>query len=261
MIEQLLQADRLLAVDQIDAALEPAVASVMDCKPNAFVLGISALAVWGGDAAWGEDLKRRIRKVAGFDIPVAIATDAVFEALRLHGVKRRIAIMEPYYPCIEPKMVGVFGAKGYEVVRYNHMRGKSPTSYSVLTAQDMPGAGQDAHVRDVDVAIGADGHTARREQPGARNRRDRASVRRDLLQRTGEIASAEGIQEAIGGDLDDVQAAVGAEGNADDVGKAALVDRWRAAGGRHAVDVGPADREGKAGQLADIPGAVRTERD
>jgi maleate isomerase len=122
---------------RIDAALEPAVASVMDCRPNAFVLGISALAVWGGNAEWGEDLKRRIRKVAGFDIPVAIATDAVFAALERHGVKRRIAIMEPYYPSIEPKMVGVFGAKGYDIVRYNHMRGKSPTTYSVLTAQDM----------------------------------------------------------------------------------------------------------------------------
>lgn len=121
----------------IDAALEAAVDSVIDCKPNAFILGISALSVWGGNAEWGEELKRRIRKVAGFDIPVAIATDAVFEALKLHGIKRRIAVMEPYFPSIEPKMVGVFGAKGYDIVRYNHMRGKSPTSYSVVTAKDM----------------------------------------------------------------------------------------------------------------------------
>ena len=121
----------------IDAALEPAVASVMDAKPNAFILGISALSVWGGTAEWGESLKQRIRKVAGFDIPVAIATDAVFAALKLHGIKRRIAIMEPYFPSIEPKMVGIFGAAGYEIVRYNHMRGKSPTTYSVVTAQDM----------------------------------------------------------------------------------------------------------------------------
>jgi len=124
-------------VDLIDAALEDAVDQVMDCKPNAFILGISALSVWGGNAEWGEELKRRIRKVAGFDIPVAIATDAVFEALELHGIKRKIAVMEPYFPSIEPKMVGVFGAKGYDIVRYNHMRGKSPTSYSVVTAKDM----------------------------------------------------------------------------------------------------------------------------
>ena len=130
-------ADFEAQLEAINLALEDAVASVIDCRPNAFALGISALSVWGGNLEWGEDLKRRIRKVAGWDIPVALATDAVFRALELHGVKRRIAIMEPYYPCIEPRMVGVFGAKGYEVVRYNHMRGKSPSTYSVVTAQDM----------------------------------------------------------------------------------------------------------------------------
>jgi len=101
------------------------------------VLGISALSVWGGTPQWGEDLKARIRKVAGFDIPVALASDAVVAGLRLHGVKKRIAIMEPYYPAIEPRLKGVLGAYGYEIVRFNHMRGKNPAGYSILSAQDM----------------------------------------------------------------------------------------------------------------------------
>lgn len=125
------------SIELIDAALEGAVERVMDAKPNAFILGISALSVWGGTPAWGDELKARIRRVAGRDIPVAIATDAVVAALRAHGVKRRIAVMEPYYPSIESRMQGVFGPSGYEIVRYNHMRGKSPASYSILTAQDM----------------------------------------------------------------------------------------------------------------------------
>ena len=130
-------ADFAKLAEDINGALEPAVESIMTARPNAFILGISALAVWGGNEAWGEDLKRRIRKVAGWDIPVAIATDAVFEALKLHGIKRRIAIMEPYYPVIEAKMRGVFEPRGFEIVRYNHMRGKSPASFSVVTAKDM----------------------------------------------------------------------------------------------------------------------------
>lgn len=137
----------------IDAALEDAVDRVMDCKPNAFILGISALSVWGGNLEWGDELKRRIRKVAGFDIPVALATDAVFEALKLHGIKRRIAIMEPYFPSIEPKMIGVFGAKGYEIVRYNHMRGKSPASYSMVTAKDMIDAIKSIDGPDVEAIV------------------------------------------------------------------------------------------------------------
>ncbi len=137
----------------IDAALEDAVDRVMDCKPNAFILGISALSVWGGNLEWGDELKRRIRKVAGFDIPVALATDAVFEALKLHGIKRRIAIMEPYFPSIEPKMIRVFGAKGYEIVRYNHMRGKSPASYSMVTAKDMIDAIKSIDGPDVEAIV------------------------------------------------------------------------------------------------------------
>jgi maleate isomerase len=121
----------------IDAALEEAVDQVMDCKPNAFALGISALSIWGGTSDWGDELKARIRKVAGWDIPVAIASEAVVAALKAHGIKRNIAVMEPYYPSIEPRMQGVLNPHGYEVLRFNHMRGKSPASYSILTAEDM----------------------------------------------------------------------------------------------------------------------------
>ena len=119
-------------LEAIDRSLEDAVARVMDAKPNAFILGISALSVWGGTIEWGEELKRRVRKVAGWDIPISIASDAVVAGLKAHGIKKKIAIMEPYYPCIEPRLNAVLGAHGYEIVRFAHMRGKSPASYSVL---------------------------------------------------------------------------------------------------------------------------------
>jgi maleate isomerase len=144
-------------LEDINAALEDAVDRVMDAKPNAFILGISALAVWGGTVEWGEDLKERVRKVAGWDIPVTIASDAVVAALKAHGVKRNIAIMEPYYPCIEPKLRGVLGHYGYEILDFCHMRGKSPASYSVLSAQDMIKAAKSIDSSDVEaiVAFGA----------------------------------------------------------------------------------------------------------
>jgi maleate isomerase len=138
---------------RIDGSLEDAVGRVMDCKPNAFILGISALSVWGGTPQWGEDLKRRVRAVAGFDIPVALASDAVVEALKRHGIKKKIAVMEPYYPSIEERMRGVIGAHGYEIVRFNHMRGKSPASYSVLTARDMIQAIKSIDSPDVEALV------------------------------------------------------------------------------------------------------------
>src|SRR5499426_3761130 len=110
-------ADFAMQIEDINAALEDAIDRVMDCKPNAFILGISALSVWGGSQQWCDDLKRRVRTVAGFDIPVALASDAVIEGLNRHGVKKRIAVMEPYYPSIEARMRGVLGPHGYEIVR------------------------------------------------------------------------------------------------------------------------------------------------
>jgi maleate isomerase len=144
-------------MEDIDAALEAAVDRVMDAKPNAFILGISALAVWGGTPAWGEQLKERVRKVAAWDVPVTIASDAVVAGLKAHGVARKIAVMEPYYPCIEPRLKGVLGAHGYDIVRFCHMRGSSPASYSVLTAKDMITAVKSIDGDDVEalVAFGA----------------------------------------------------------------------------------------------------------
>ena len=84
-------------LEAIDKALEGAVDRVMDAKPNAFILGISALSIWGGNNEWGDDLKRRVRKVAGCDIPVTLASDAVVEGLKAHGIKNKIAMMEPDY--------------------------------------------------------------------------------------------------------------------------------------------------------------------
>ena len=75
--------------------------------------------------------------MAGFDIPVALASDAVIEALKRHGVEKNIAVMEPYYPSIEPRMQGVLSPYGYQIARFNHMRGKSSTAYAILTARDM----------------------------------------------------------------------------------------------------------------------------
>jgi maleate isomerase len=150
-------ADFAKQIEDIDAALEDAVDRVMDAKPNAFILGISALSVWGGNVEWGEALKQRVRKVAGWDVPVTISSDAVVAGLKAHGVVRKIAVMEPYYPCIEPRLKGVLGAHGYEIIRFCHMRGKSPASYSVLTAKDMINAVKSIDGDDVEalVAFGA----------------------------------------------------------------------------------------------------------
>ncbi len=121
----------------IDGGLDAAVERVMTCNPDYLVLGISALSVWGGSLQYVKDLKARMRRLAGRDIGVSTAVDGVREALRLHGVKRKISIMEPYFPSIEPRMESMFAEMGYEIVKYRHMRGASPATYSHVSDRDM----------------------------------------------------------------------------------------------------------------------------
>jgi hypothetical protein len=80
--------------------------------------------------------------------------------------------MEPYYPSIEPRMRGVLGPHGYEIVRFNHMRGKSPASYSILTARDM-----------IEAIKSIDGPTSRRSCSSAPTCRWRARRRGRALAR------------------------------------------------------------------------------
>ncbi len=115
----------------IDGGLDAAVERVMTCNPDYLVLGISALSVWGGSLQYVKDLKARMRRLAGRDIGVSTAVDGVREALRLHGVKRKISIMEPYFPSIEPRMESMFAEMGYEIVKYRHMRGGGDVPGSV----------------------------------------------------------------------------------------------------------------------------------
>lgn len=109
---------------------------VVTCRPDHVILGISALAVWGGSKATSDALKASIAARVG-GLPVSIATEAIVEALHAHGVKKRIAIVEPHYPVIQPRMQSYFAECGFEIVRFNRMQGPQLTEYTRVTAKDM----------------------------------------------------------------------------------------------------------------------------
>ncbi|HEX9647458.1 MAG TPA: IgiC [Alphaproteobacteria bacterium] len=124
-------------IARIDADLDNAIDRVMTCKPDHLILGISALSVWGGSVAAGAALKERMHRRAGAAIGVSHAAEAVPAALRAYGAGRRIAVVEPYYPTVEPRLGGVFRELGYDIVRYRHLKGRSPVTYTHLGARDM----------------------------------------------------------------------------------------------------------------------------
>jgi len=129
--------DFVKGIEALFASLDNAIDQVMTCRPDHLVLGISALSVWGGSDASAQALKARMIARAGGGIGVSLASDALIEALRAHGIKRRIAVVEPYFPVIQPKIEAFFAEFGYEVVRFNHMQGPQFTEYARLSARDM----------------------------------------------------------------------------------------------------------------------------
>jgi maleate isomerase len=128
--------DFVQVVEDLYGNLDTAIRQVALCRPDHLILGISALAVWGGSRASSEALKRRLSDTAG-GLPVSLATDAIVEALQAYGVKKRIAIVEPYFPVIQPRIESFFAECGYEVVRFNHMQGPKISEFTRTSAKDL----------------------------------------------------------------------------------------------------------------------------
>lgn len=122
-------------IDALFDSIDGAIDQVMTCRPDHLVLGISALSVWGGSRRSAVDLAARM-SARGGGLPVTLAADAIVAALRALGVERRIAVVEPYFPIIQPRIEAYFAECGYEVVRFNHMQGGQFTGYTRTT----PGA-------------------------------------------------------------------------------------------------------------------------
>jgi maleate isomerase len=146
-------ADFEQVVNDLLKSIDPAIDQVVTCRPDHLILAISALAVWGGSRASSDALKRSMKTRAGGSMEVSLATDAILDALKVHGVKKKIAIVEPYYPVIQPRMQSFFGEHGYEVVRFNHMKGPQLTEYTRITAADMIQALRSIDGVDVEALI------------------------------------------------------------------------------------------------------------
>jgi maleate isomerase len=146
-------ADFEQVVNDLLKSIDGAIDQVITCRPDHLILGISALAVWGGSQKSSDALKASMKRRAGSTMEVSLATDAILAALKAHGVKKKIAIVEPYYPVIQPRMQSFFGEHGYEVVRFNHMKGPQLTEYTRITTADMIAALKNIDGPDVEVLI------------------------------------------------------------------------------------------------------------
>jgi maleate isomerase len=131
-------------IRRIDSAMEDAIDSVMTCKPDHLVLGISSESIWGGGLEPSRRIRERIRARAG-DIGVAQAADALPRALNVLGVRRRVSVITPYFPVADAHIREYIDAIGYQTARTVHLCRGGP----VLIAHTTPAQLRDA-LREVD---------------------------------------------------------------------------------------------------------------
>lgn len=139
-------------IRRIDAALEDAVDSVMTCRPDHLVLGISSESIWGGGLEPSRRILARIRERAG-DIPVAQAADALPAALGALGVKRRISVITPYFPVADQHIREYAAAIGYDVVRTCHLSRGGPVLIAHTTPRQLREALAEVDGDDVEAII------------------------------------------------------------------------------------------------------------
>src|SRR5262249_1070264 len=101
-------------MDDIRAALFPALEAVLTCDPDYVILGMSAETFWDG-LDGSSQLQEKLAKTAKRG--VAMGSEACRAALRAYGSSiKRLGVITPYRPIGDKQVHRFFTECGYEVV-------------------------------------------------------------------------------------------------------------------------------------------------
>jgi maleate isomerase len=157
----------LMMMDNIRAALFPALEAVLTCDPDYVILGMSSETFWDGIKG-SRKLEKKLRRIAKRG--VAMGSDACREALRAYGRDiKRLGVVTPYMPVGDRQVVRFFSECGYRVVNLHGFKCRSPTAIAagrLRPAREVPGPPDDAASSGLSVVVA----TARPCSPIARTR-------------------------------------------------------------------------------------------
>ncbi len=144
--EDFLAGTRLISESTMDA-----VRSVMTCKPDYLVMGMSAITFYGG-VKGGESWKRQVQDIAG--VGASVGSESITAALNAYGGIRRVSFVSPYYPVANAEVKLYLEESGFEVVRDIPLRcqcwtdiAKVPVSRLVDVVSELDGDDVDAIVQ------------------------------------------------------------------------------------------------------------------
>lgn len=117
--------------DRIAQSVDEAVRSVLTCQPDYLVMGMSAVAFYGGlEGALA--FRDRLADKAG--IGVSTGSLAVAEALKRYGAKR-VSFLSPYFPDANREVARFLTDCGFEVVRDECLRCPSPVAIAQVPVE------------------------------------------------------------------------------------------------------------------------------
>ena len=134
----------------IAANVLDAVRSVMTCKPDYLVMGMSAVTFFNGRKG-ADAFQAEVEDVSG--VKISIGSHACAEALRTYGGVRRIAILSPYWPVMNAEVAGYFGDMGFETVRDLPLQCRSWTNIAEQTTATLREALRKLDGDDVDAIV------------------------------------------------------------------------------------------------------------
>lgn len=127
-----------------------AVNSVMTCKPDYLVMGMSAVTFFEG-AKGADAFQKKIEDCAG--VKVSIGSHACTEALRAYGGVKRIAVLSPYWPVMNTEVSRYFGDMGFQTVRDIPLQCRSWTNIAEQTTATLRDALRKLDGDDVDAIV------------------------------------------------------------------------------------------------------------
>jgi maleate isomerase len=126
------------------------VRSVMTCKPDYLVMGMSAVTFFDG-AKGADAFVKKVEDEAG--VKISVGSHACAAALKAYGGVKRIAFLSPYWPVINAEVKRYFDDMGFTTVRETCLQCQSWTAIAEVTEDTVRGVLRQLDGDDVDAIV------------------------------------------------------------------------------------------------------------
>jgi maleate isomerase len=149
--DALTDADFLAGTTAISENTLDAVRSVITCKPDYLVMGMSAVTFYGG-VAGGESFRQKVLDVSG-GIPISLGSESLVAALRAYGGIKRVSFVSPYFPVANAEVRRYLTESGFEVVRDAALQCRCWTDIAKVPPERLAQVLADLDGTDVDALV------------------------------------------------------------------------------------------------------------